>query len=599
MAIRNLFHEVMAADVLIVDEESETALLLKEALKGVSFLPLNDIPEVDLPAVYSLDEMFEAALEHINTIGLDKFIERISDSFDKLFFARFWKYCTGNKVDHNFTIKWVDHPNEGFCLVEQNQKLNYRSRSQRDIQVYQVPKAELSYVRMPDAPDKYEQFEIIIYALEDLLNAMKDSELSRKHLFTMPSCMDTLAVMVSLMGVTETRVGNEDELINSTIQYKTRNIGLGDNGEQLTETDIQYKIDRLYSNQQAIVKYPTSPSEQIAIEQIAVKTVKTLSIHGLRHLIALLLAFDLNGRRRILNWDVNDHLDLLGYKRKKDGSHDYRNKQKAIEVIRVITQAEIIVKQADFTSTKKVRVIKLFTVWDYDAVLINGDEPKPDPDSGKMTIEVHPWYPESYHPTAKNLSPQFTQLLKEIVSIDPRKHGIAIFLSALLSIYWRMNISRKIGAGKLLSWCDLPESKKNIQRLERELEYMRMKDFIGEWTHDGEAGKLPSESSDPYAVVLTLNPPRWFLTRLQSFKSGKLPEIQSRKNTLNVTELEALMAAYSIRSKAKAAELLEVSRAFMSMVFAGKKKVPSYWTQEYVERRFRKYRRGTGDKKAG
>ena len=160
-------------------------------------------------------------------------------------------------------------------------------------------------------------------------------------------------------------------------------------------------------------------------------------------------------------------------------------------------------------------------------------------------------------------------------------------------------MTRKIGADKLLSWCDLPESKKNIQRLERELEYMRRKDFIGEWTHDGEAGKLPSECSDPYAVVLTLNPPRWFLTRLQSFKSGKLPEILPRKNTLSVTELEALMAAYSIRSKAKAAQLLDVSRPFMSMVFAGKKKVPSHWTQEYIERRFRKYRRGTGDKKAG
>jgi predicted DNA-binding protein (UPF0251 family) len=162
-----------------------------------------------------------------------------------------------------------------------------------------------------------------------------------------------------------------------------------------------------------------------------------------------------------------------------------------------------------------------------------------------------------------------------------------------------MNMTRKIGAGKLLSWCDLPESKKNIQRLERELEYMRRNEFIGEWTHDGEAGKLPSECSDPYAVVLTLNPPRWFLTRLQSFKSGKLPEIQSRKDTLSVTELEALMAAYSIRNKAKAGQLLEVSRQFISAVLTGKKKVPSYWTQEYVERRFRKYRRGTGDKKTG
>ena len=209
-------------------------------------------------------------------------------------------------------------------------------------------------------------------------------------------------------------------------------------------------------------------------------------------------------------------------------------------------------------------------------------------------------HPESYHPTSKNRSPQFTQLLKEMVTMNPRKHGIAIFLSALLSFYWRMNMTQKISVGKLLSWCDLPENKKNVQRLERELQYMRSKDLIGEWTHDGEAGNLPGECTDPYAVVLTLNPPRWFLTRLQSFKSGKLPEIQPRKHTLSVPELKALMDAYAIKSRAKAAKLLKVSRPFMSMLFAGKKKVPSYWTREHVEGLFQKYRRkGSGGKRVG
>ena len=115
---------------------------------------------------------------------------------------------------------------------------------------------------------------------------------------------------------------------------------------------------------------------------------------------------------------------------------------------------------------------------------------------------------------------------------------------------------------------------------------------MGEWTHDGEGGKLPSECSDPYAVTLTLIPPRWFLTEIRSCKSGNLPEVQTRKKTLKVTELKQLMNTYTIKSKAKAAELLDVSRPFMSMVLTGKKKVPSNWTQGFVERRFRKYRKG-------
>jgi hypothetical protein len=79
----------------------------------------------------------------------------------------------------------------------------------------------------------------------------------------------------------------------------------------------------------------------------------------------------------------------------------------------------------------------------------------------------------------------------------------------------------------------------------------------------------------------------WFLLRLKDIKSGKLPEIQAAKEEVSIEEFRSLMASSSVATVSKAAELLDVSRQFVSGVLNGVKKMPVSWTREYIEMRFR------------
>ena len=614
--IKSVFKALQTGAIIIQDTETGTRLLLEKELE--SALYIGDDTQSTREAViaeFIIQEVYLSAKQHILDVGLEEFIDRISDNHDKVYFYRYWLYCTGITSEYRFVNRWAEDEEEGCCILEINQKIDYKSRSEQDVKEHVLSSKELVYSRPPDVPPHYEQFELIVYVLESLINDLRLDEMARNHLFTIPSRFDTMALFFHLLGAKETRlpkginksadvrtdseVNRINSFIDKSVKTKKRNIGLDDDGNQISETKRYYQLDNPNSLYKGCADFSIPYFNEDPIFQTTSQILKTFSIQGLRHLLALLIAFDLNGRRSVLEWDVNNHLDILGYQRKSDGSHHHKNKQAAIEIIRVLTEARIVIDRKDEKANKK-RVFKLFNVWVYDAVIDEHNRVSVDAESGKMTIEVNPWYSEAYTPAAKDQSPQFTQMLKRVVTNNHQQHGTALFLSALLSIYWRMNGIERLKVDTLLSWCGLERKKKCVKRLEDELEFMRKHEYLGEWTHDGEAGKCISECKNSYDVVVRLIPPRWFMLRLKGIKSGKLLEIQSEKNNVSVEEFQSLMASYSVPNTSKVADLLDVSRQFISSILNGEKKIPAVWTREYIEMRFRgRHKRSGQDRVAG
>jgi len=84
------------------------------------------------------------------------------------------------------------------------------------------------------------------------------------------------------------------------------------------------------------------------------------------------------------------------------------------------------------------------------------------------------------------------------------------------------------------------------------------------------------------------------------YHGKKVTGMKSEKKNVSVEEFQSLMASYSVPNTSKAADLLDVSRQFISSILNGEKKIPAVWTHEYIEMRFRgKHKRSGQDRVAG
>lgn len=260
--------------------------------------------------------------------------------------------------------------------------------------------------------------------------------------------------------------------------------------------------------------------------RLAISIKKTFGAEGLRHLYGFLIGLEENGRRGYYDFNVNEHLERLGYKKKKAGVFDQEPRKTATNIVEILSSF-ILTLHAKKGRREIYNFEKLFAV---DGYQIEGENEEIIDGTVKLRATDY-WYKHAFEPQ-DGRSPQYTKLLRKIARENHRNHPITIYLAGLLAVFWRIKPEgKKLTVKSLLEWCNLKTGKaygrRDIKNLEAELNYMKKHGYLGNWKHSG-GEALPSECKKPLDVVLTLYPPAWL--------EEEVERIRDKRDTLLIAE---------------------------------------------------------------
>jgi DNA-binding XRE family transcriptional regulator len=277
-------------------------------------------------------------------------------------------------------------------------------------------------------------------------------------------------------------------------------------------------------------------------ESLAVYIKKTFGAEGLRHFLALIIGIEENGRTGIIEWNVQEHLGRLGYKKKQGGGFKHEQKQAAIAIVKLLSELVIIAyrkdKQKEYISFKQ-----LFSVIEMKAE----KSIKTGYIKETFVIRAEDYW---YSLTGTEKQAPYTKLLKDIIKESHRDHYLTLLLAPLLAVFWRMESERVISVENLMNWCSLDTTsslwKRELRTLEKELNYMQERRYLGNWSHNGQ-NLLPSDCVKPLKCMLTLEPPNWLrkeiapiLDKAKSFK--KEPDRLSKESFKSLYQQSGLSA---------------------------------------------------------
>ncbi len=254
-------------------------------------------------------------------------------------------------------------------------------------------------------------------------------------------------------------------------------------------------------------------------DNIAYKMRQVFGIEGLRHFLGLIVCMEEQGRTGTFIWNVNEHLQKLGYRRKTNGAFNPDLKRMASQLVITLDQLMIIADKKHGANSS-IKGQKLFSIVGFDIEHNNSEII-----NESITIRAEDfWYNSAFQLTEK-ASPKYTKLLKSIVKESHRSHPITIIWAPLLAIFWRMNIERKFSVESIFKWCNLESTGKkkstNIHKLEKELDYMIEKNYLGGWLCDDDENLKPSQTADPMNCILTFYPPEWMTFELKQIEDKK------------------------------------------------------------------------------
>jgi hypothetical protein len=355
--------------------------------------------------------------------------------------------------------------------------------------------------------------------LVDRIDELRKAYL-KKHSFALPSD----SIMFSLLSLFSGKPKRipKDKIVSSVISNEAGKKTINSSGNLVSETQ---KIGIL---KDSIKVHATASLDDIKMfddESLAVYIKKTFGPEGLRHFLAMIIGIEENMRQGYIEWDVKEHLERLGYKKKNSGGFKTELKRSAFGIVQLLSSLVLIVHRKD-KNEDVIRFQKLFSIpaaevnrlADNEIVIIRAEDY---------------WY--SLSTTGKN---RYTKLLKKIVKENHRDHPLTIILAPILAVFWRIEGKKKISVDKLMQWCDLDTESdlwmRELRILENELEYMKRQKYLGNWNHNGEKA-LPSDCNDPMNVILTLEPPSWLQQELtliadKAAKYKPLPGIKRLTN---------------------------------------------------------------------
>ncbi len=316
-------------------------------------------------------------------------------------------------------------------------------------------------------------------------------------------------------------------------------------------------------------------------ESLAIYIKRTFGPEGLRHLLGLLIGLEENSRKGHFEWSVNNHLERLGYKKKKNGTYDTELKESASEIIKVFTSLFITARRKEgkkeFIQGERLFSIEGYKKETFDKIII--DE--------RITIRATDfWFKNAFEPKDGH-SGKYTKLLKKSARENHREHALTIFLAPLLAVFWRMNPEQKISVRHLMEWCDLDMGKyrfRDLKKMESELNYMKEEGYLGDWTNNGENIVL-SNCPDPFNIPLTLTPPRWLDDELQRIHAKKdLPkQLGSQEPTLiTLEELKKIFEASELSARQFSSKL-GLTNATLSYVLNGKRPITKDFSEKILK----------------
>lgn len=323
-------------------------------------------------------------------------------------------------------------------------------------------------------------------------------------------------------------------------------------------------------------------------EQLAIYLKRTFGPEGLRHVIGLIIGLEENFRQGYFDWDVDEHLERLGYTRWTNGAFDPELKKTASQIIKIFIGLSIT---STIKNKKNMKVIdEYFFMVDKRARIFQAK----DIISEKIRlVATDLWYKQAFS-TSEGKSPQYTKILKSVAREKHQQHPLTIYLSPLLAIFWRINTGpANFSIKTLMEWSDIYSDAKhrldNLRYLERELDYMITKEYLGDFTNNNIESKYPSQCSNPYKCILTLTPPDWLGTELQKIDQ-KRETVASIPKDITLTHEEFLKIFQdSGMSQTKFANALNIARPLINALINGKRgisqntsdKVKSFASQLY------------------
>jgi DNA-binding transcriptional regulator YiaG len=305
-------------------------------------------------------------------------------------------------------------------------------------------------------------------------------------------------------------------------------------------------------------------------ERLAIYIRRTFGAEGIRHLLGIIIGLEENFRQGHFKWSVNEHLERLGYRRKANGSFDPDLKRTASAIVKIFTGLCITSTRKDgkgeSIKAKFLFMVEGFEIQTFEKEII-------DEKIGLVATDF--WYQNAFSPR-DGQAPQYTKLLKEIVKENHREHPLTLYLVPLLAIFWRMNPERKFKVKNLMEWCDL-DTKGNhrsdhLKDLESALDYMKNKNYLGEWTNNGKS-KFPSQCEDPYECVLTFTPPKWLKSEFQLIEQRReMPALSQKQKILSQLEFIKIFEESGLKRK-QFANSLGVTPQLITAIINGKRNI--------------------------
>ena len=307
-------------------------------------------------------------------------------------------------------------------------------------------------------------------------------------------------------------------------------------------------------------------------ERLAIYIKRTFGPEGIRHLLGLIIGLEENFRKGHFEWSVNEHLERLGYRKKANRSFDRDVKKMATEIIKIFTGLCITSTRKEGKSesikAKFLFMVEGFEIQTFEKEII--DE--------KITLVATDfWYKNAFSPT-DGQAPQYTKLLKEIVKENHREHPLTLYLAPLFAIFWRMNPERKFKVKHLMEWCDLDTNGTHkfdhLKDLESALEYMKNKNYLGDWTNNGET-KFPSKCEDPYECVLTFTPPEWLKREFMLIEQKReMPALPQKQKIISREEFLKIFEESGLKRK-QFANSIGVTPQLITAIINGKRSITS------------------------
>jgi len=357
--------------------------------------------------------------------------------------------------------------------------------------------------------------------------------------------------------------------------------GYDDRGRPL---ESKTKITALISDSPKVEAQLSLFKEDVFFKEnaLAVYIKKTFRVEGLRHLLGLLIGLDENFRKGYFEWEVNEHLERLGYK-KHTGSYILAQKT-ASNIIKLFTSIFITAYQKE-GEHEKIEGMRLFSIDGFKQEMFKSEVI----DERLLLRATEPWYRYAFEPRDGS-SPKYTKLLKKVVTEYHVNHPLTIYLAPLLAVFWRMSPEQKFSIRNLMEWCNLETASykrtDHLKDLEAELNYMVEKRYLEKWENLGykdlegymrREDPLPSKCGEPFNCILKLTAPDWLQveikqirTRKEKLLRGTVPlmkeEILTQEDFIRILE-------NSGRTHKQFANELGISRQMVTGIKSGKKKL--------------------------